>query len=104
MSGSFGLTTFGDINPRVGIYAVARFLDHAAYVQVLERYALVEPLPKNKGQLVKWRRAIPFEINTTALVEGVTPAPNMLQFEDVSAVISQYGAWTTFTDVSNCVH
>lgn len=99
MSGSFGLTTFGDINPRVGIYAVARFLDHAAYVQVLERYALVEPLPKNKGQLVKWRRAIPFEINTTALVEGVTPAPNMLQFEDVSAVISQYGAWTTFTDV-----
>lgn len=96
---SFGLTTFGDISPRVGIYAVAQFLDHAAYVQVLERFARIEVLPKNKGQIVKWRRFVPFEINTTALVEGVTPAPNMLQYEDVTTVVSQYGAWTTFTDV-----
>lgn len=96
---SFGLTTFGDISPRVGIYAVANFLDHAAYVQVLERFARTEALPKNKGQIVKWRRFVPFEINTTALVEGVTPAPNMLQYEDVTSVISQYGAWTTFSDV-----
>ena len=84
---SFGLTTFGDISPRVGIYAVANFLDHASYVQVLERFARVEALPKNKGQIVKWRRFVPFEINTTALVEGVTPAPNMLQYEDVSTVV-----------------
>lgn len=96
---SFGLTTFGDISPRVGIYAVANFLDHASYVQTLERFARVEALPKNKGQIVKWRRFVPFEINTTALVEGVTPAPNMLQYEDVTTVVSQYGAWTTFTDV-----
>lgn len=101
---SFGLTTFGDISPRVGIYAVARFLDHAAYVQVLERYAKIEPLPKNKGQVVKFRRFVPFEINTTALVEGVTPAPNMLQFEDVTAVVSQYGGWTTYTDVIADTH
>ena len=101
---SFGLTTFGDISPRVGIYAVARFLDHASYVQTLERYARIEPLPKNKGQVVKFRRFVPFEINTTALVEGVTPAPNMLQFEDVTAVISQYGQWTTFTDVIADTH
>lgn len=96
---SFGLTTFGDISPRVGIYAVSKFLTHAAYTQTLERFALTEALPKNKGQIVKWRRFVPFEINTTALVEGVTPAPNMLQYEDVSTVISQYGAWTTFSDV-----
>lgn len=96
---SFGLTTYGDISPRVGIYAVAKFLDHAAYVQVLERFAMVEPLPKNKGQIVKFRRFVPFEINTTALVEGVTPAPNMVQYEDVTAVISQFGAWTSFSDV-----
>ena len=96
---SFGMTTFGDISPRVGIYAVANFLEHAMPVLVLEKFARMEPLPKNKGQIVKWRRFVPFEINTTALVEGVTPAPNMLQYEDVTSIVSQYGGWVSFTDV-----
>lgn len=96
---SFGVTTFGDISPRVGIYAVARFLEHVKPVEVLAKFAMNETLPRNKGQLVVFRRFVPFQINTTALVEGVTPAPNMLQYEDVSVVVSQYGAWVNFTDV-----
>ena len=60
---------------------------------------MTEAVPKNKGQLAVFRRFIPFEINTTALVEGVTPAPNMMQYEDISVVLSQYGAWVNFTDV-----
>lgn len=96
---SFGVTTFGDISPRVGIYAVANFLEHAMPVLILEKFAKLETLPKNKGQMVKWRRFVPFEINTTALVEGVTPAPNMLQYEDVTSIVSQYGGWVSFTDV-----
>lgn len=101
---SFGLTTYGDISPRVGIYAVANFLEHAGPVMVLEKFARTETLPKNKGSVVKFRRFVPFEINTTALVEGVTPAPNMLQYEDVTVMVSQYGAWVTFTDVIVDVH
>lgn len=95
----FGMTTFGDISPRVGIYAVANFLEHATPVQVLEKFAKTEALPKNKGHLVVFRRFVPFDVSTVTLVEGVTPAPNSLQYEDVSCVISQYGSWTTFTDV-----
>ena len=101
---SFSTTTYGDISPRVGIYAVANFLAHATPVMVLEKFAKIETLPKNKGQLVKWRRFVPFAVNTTALVEGVTPAPNMLQYEDVSTVVSQYGSWVSFSDVNEyCV-
>lgn len=96
---SFGITTFGDISPRVGIYAVANFLEHAMPVLVLEKFARTEVLPKNKGQIVKWRRFIPFEVNVTALVEGVTPAPSMLQYEDVTSIVLQYGNWVSFTDV-----
>lgn len=96
---SFGLTTYGDLSPRVGIYAVAKFLTAASYVQVLERYALVTPLPKNSGRIVRFRRYNPFEINTDALVEGVTPAPSKMEFEDLDAIPLQYGGWTTFTDV-----
>lgn len=96
---SFGITTFGDISPRVGIYAVANFLEHAMPVLVLEKFARTETLPKNKGQIVRWRRFVPFEINVTALVEGVTPAPSMLQYEDVTSIVQQYGNWVSFTDV-----
>jgi N4-gp56 family major capsid protein len=101
---SFGITTFGDISPRVGIYAVANFLEHAQRVQILEKFGRVEAIPKNKGQMAKFRRFVPFEINTTALVEGVTPAPNSLQYEDVTSIISQYGAWVSFTDVIMDTH
>ncbi len=96
---SFGITTYGDISPRVGIYAVAKFLEHVKPVEVLAKFGMTEAVPKNKGQLAVFRRFIPFEINTTALVEGVTPAPNMMQYEDISVVLSQYGAWVNFTDV-----
>lgn len=96
---SFGVTTYGDISPRTAIYAVANFLAHDLPVEVLAKFGMNEAVPKNKGQLAVFRRFVPFEINTTALVEGVTPAPNMLQYEDVSVVISQYGAWVNFTDV-----
>lgn len=101
---SFGITTYGDISPRVGIWAVANFLEHAMPALVLEKFARVESLPKNKGTLVKFRRFVPFAINTTALVEGVTPAPNQLQYEDVSALVSQYGDWVSFTDVIADTH
>ena len=93
-----------DISPRTAIYAVANFLEHAQPVLVLEKFARVEQLPKNKGQLVVWRRFVPFEINTTALVEGVTPAPNQMQYEDVSTMVDQYGGWVSFTDVIADTH
>jgi N4-gp56 family major capsid protein len=96
---AFGISTFGDISPRVGIYAVANFLEHALPVLILEKFARTEVLPKNKGQVVVWRRFVPFAVNTTALVEGVTPAPNQLQYEDVTTIVSQYGGWVSFTDV-----
>lgn len=96
---SFGITTYGDIGTRVGIYAVAKFLSHAEPVEVLAKFGMNEPLPKNKGQVVKWRRMVPFAVNTEALVEGVTPAPNQVQFETVSTQISEYGSWVSFTDV-----
>ena len=96
---AFGLTTYGDISPRAGLYAVANFLAHAEPVLILEKFAKVEQLPKNKGQVIKWRRFVPFAINTTGLVEGVTPSPNQLQYEDVSTMISQYGGWVSFSDV-----
>ena len=89
---SFSGVTYGDISPRVGIYAVASFLTHAQPILVLERFGSFQPVPKNVGQLMKWRRAIPFEVSMDKLVEGVTPPPQGISFEDVSTTLSQYGS------------
>lgn len=101
---SFSGTQYGDISPRVGIYAVAKMLAHAAPILCLEKFAKVEPLPKNKGLTIKWRRPVPFDVSAVALTEGVTPAPQILEYEDVTSVISQYGAWVPFTDVIADTH
>lgn len=101
---SYNGMKFGDISPRVGLYAVAKMLATAKNQAVLERYGMTQSLPKNKGQLVKWRRPLKFAAATTPLVEGVTPAPQVLGYEDVSTVIQQYGGWVAFSDVIMDTH
>lgn len=101
---SFSGTQYGDISPRIGIYAVAKFLANAEPQLVLEKFAKVEPVPKNKGLTVKFRRPVVFDVSTIALTEGVTPAPQVLEYEDVTVNLSQYGAWVPFTDVIADTH
>lgn len=78
-------------------------LAHAQPQLVLEKFGSSQPLPKNKGLTIKWRRPVPFDVSTVALTEGVTPAPQILDYDDVTATISQYAAWIPFTDVDFCV-
>lgn len=101
---SFSGMQYSDISPRVGIYAVAKMLAHASPILVLEKFAKVEALPKNKGLTIKWRRPVPFEVSAVTLTEGVTPAPQIMEYEDVTSVISQYGAWVPLTDVIADTH
>lgn len=101
---SFSGMQYGDISPRIGIYAVAKMLAYADSQLVLEKFAMVTPLPKNKGLTIKWRRPVPFAVNTNALTEGVTPTPQILEYEDVTATIAQYGQWVSLTDVIMDTH
>jgi len=90
--------TYGDISPRVGIHAVAKMLDRIEPILVLEKYALVTPLPKNVGEVIKWRRVRPLVVSTQTITEGVTPPPEQLVYEDVTTVIAQFGGWIQYTD------
>jgi N4-gp56 family major capsid protein len=100
----FSGTQYGDISPRVGIYKVGQMLAYADSQLVLEKFAKVEALPKGTGNTIKWRRPVPFPVTATALVEGVSPPPQVLEFEDVTATIAQYGAWVGLTDVIQDLH
>ncbi|MCW7556491.1 N4-gp56 family major capsid protein [Endozoicomonas gorgoniicola] len=92
-------TTYGDISQRTAAYAATEMLSHADSITVLSKYGLHKPVPKNKAQSVKFRRAIPFPLATTPLQEGVTPAGHKMAYEDVPATLKQYGDFVTITDV-----
>jgi len=100
--GSF--VSYGDVSPRVGIVAVAKMLSRLEPILVLEKFALVTPLPKNKGGTIKWRRIRPLVASTTNLTEGVTPAASQLVYDDVTTVIAQFGGWIQITDVIADLH
>jgi N4-gp56 family major capsid protein len=97
-------TQYGDISQRVGVVLVAKMLDHARPINLLERYGSFTAVPANKGQTLKWRRPVPLAVSPVALTEGVTPAPSSAEFDDVTVSIAQYGGWIAFTDVLADTH
>ena len=96
---SFSGVNYADLGVRIGVFAVAAFLAHAQPSLILEKYATTVTVPKNKGQVIKWRRLVPFAASMEQLVEGITPSPTGVVYEDVQSQLAQFGAWIPFTDV-----
>lgn len=94
----------GPVAPRIGAYLETKYLAHAQPVLTFQKFALVRPIPANKGQTIKMRRALPFALATTAITEGVRPSAQSLAYQDVSFTLQQYGAWTSFTDQIQDTH
>jgi N4-gp56 family major capsid protein len=94
------ITTYGSISQRTAAWAAREMLSHAEPVLVLSKFGASKPLPSNKAKTATWRRPIPFEVSTTnmLLTEGVTPSAVQMQYEDVSATLSQYGRLVEITD------
>lgn len=92
------------IEQRVGIYLVPKMLAHAEPWLVLEKMGLSTPLPAHKGATLKWKRTIPFEANTTQLVEGVTPPAQNFRQEIITDTIKQFGAIVNFSDMVADLH
>lgn len=98
------ITQYGDISPRTAAYAYTEMLKHAEPVLVLGRFGQLKPLPKNKSQTIKFRRAIPYDPVTSPLVEGVTPSVKGTSFEDVTVTVQQWGDVHGLTDVIEDTH
>ena len=98
------LYTNGGISPRTTVYAEREMLRHSMPEIVLEKLALAKAMPKNKGQLIKFRRPIPFTAADTPLVEGVAPTATQFNYEDVPATLKQYGQVVKITDVIQDTH
>lgn len=62
------------------------------------RWAQVKDIPRNSGQVIKFRRYSVLAVNTTALSEGVSPSGTSLTVTDITATPAQYGDFITLTD------
>jgi N4-gp56 family major capsid protein len=91
-------TTYGSLSQRTAVFAMVEALAHAEPIIVLSKFGVPKPVPKNKSETVKFRRAIPFALATTPLTEGVAPTPKALTYEDVSMTLSQFGDVIELTD------
>lgn len=91
-------TTYGDINQRTAVWAEGTMLEHAEPILVLDKFGDTKPLPKNKADTITFRRPVPYTVSTSQLVEGVTPAPKQITYEDVSVQMGQYGDLVEISD------
>jgi len=97
-------TTSGDISQRTTTYAVAKLLKRAQNLMVLERFAQVDPQPKNKGLSRKYRRYNSLVPATSPVAEGVTPSGQKLTYTDVICNLEQFGDILETTDVIKDTH
>lgn len=91
-------TTYNSISQRTVTYAEVKMLEYAEPILILEKFADVKPLPKNTADSITFRRPIPFNVEPSELVEGVTPPAQQMQYEDVSVRMGQYGAVIEISD------
>ncbi len=92
------------ISQRTNVYAERQMLKHAGPTTVLDKFGLTKRMPKNKSEVIKFRRPIVFSEATIPLVEGVTPDTTAFAYEDVSATLKQYGMVVGITDVIEDTH
>jgi len=94
-------TTYSSVSQRTNVYAEVKMLEYAEPILVLEKFAETKPLPKNKADTISFRRPIPFPVEPTELVEGVTPPAQQMAYDDVSVQMGQYGAVVEISDRVN---
>lgn len=96
--------TYGQIEPRVGVQAVAKLLKVGLPKLVTQRFAQMGDAQRRKGGTIKWRRYHAFTVSAAPLAEGVPPARQPLTKTDYTAILRQYGGVAELTDVCYELH
>lgn len=92
---------YGDIgNPTAGEYS-ADLLAHAQPVIILEKYGDKKTLPTHSTEVMQFRRPQPIPAALVPLQEGVTPDGNVFNYDEITAMVQQYGDWIGLSDKTN---
>lgn len=84
--------------PTMKTFYRTSLLENARNEHYFNQFGQKQPLPKNGGNKVEWRKFDTFSKATTPLTEGVTPDGNKVNMTKIEASINQYGDYTTISD------
>jgi len=93
------LTTTTEVDPAVNIAYQRTLLQPPTPKYVHTRFAQKFSISRKSGNTIKMRRYNRYAAATTPLTEGVTPNGHKQSKVDILAQVSQYGDFSTITDV-----
>lgn len=91
-------TSQESLNPTMKEFYDTSLLENVRPNLVFNQFGDEQPLPKNNGNEVEWRRFKTFKKAMKPLTEGVTPDGGKLEMERIKQNIDQYGDYVTISD------
>ncbi len=87
-----------DLSPTMKTFYNTSLLENARNEHYYNQFGKKQPLPKNGGNKVEWRKFETYAPALTPLTEGVTPDGNAVNMVSIEKKINQYGDYTTISD------
>lgn len=92
-------TGSSDLSAEMKTYYSDYMIDNAVPNLVHDQFGQKQPIPKNKGKTVEFRKYAPLAKALTPLTEGVTPSGKSLSVSVLTATVSQYGDYIELSDM-----
>ena len=91
--------TTGALSAEMKTYYGMELLENAKPALVHNQFAATRGVPVGGGKTVEWRKFGSFEKALTPLTEGVTPDGSGISVSYITKELSQYGDYTTVSDM-----
>lgn len=88
-----------DLSPEMKTYYSDYMIDNAMPNLVHDQFGQKQPIPKNGGKTIEFRKYSPLAKALTPLTEGVTPSGKRLNTTVITATIAQYGDYIELSDM-----
>lgn len=93
------VTTDTGLSDEMKTYYSDYLIDLAEPLLVHDQFGQKQPIPKNGGKTIEFRKYSPLAKALTPLTEGVTPNGQKLTMSVITATVAQYGGYVTLSDV-----
>jgi len=93
------VTTDSDLSAEMRTFYSDYLIDNASPKLVHDQFGQKQPVAKNGGKTVQFRKYSPLPKATTPLTEGVTPLGRKLNVTGETAEIAQYGDYVELSDM-----
>ncbi len=93
------VTTDSDLSAEMRTFYSDYLIDNASPKLVHDQFGQKQPVAKNGGKTVQFRKYSPLPKATTPLTEGVTPSGRKLNVTGETAEIAQYGDYVELSDM-----